>query len=509
MIFVCLGGPKAHEHPGQALKSCPDTTPSQIEFFSNRQSRALSNRSLGRPDSRASFAAGAKSLCAPHGVAQFLFDYFAGEEGMFQQLRDLVAFAYGIRLVTEVFHEYDQFAPVAGIDDSGIAHQALFRHTRAGLDDATRGRHKLNCDSGVYTGGATCRQRDVLGRIKIVTDVFSGMCYCGQHRDRGESFDFEHAHSFCQMSHHSGSAPQVDPQVPYFSEAAVRKVLRYDDLIPAMERALIDFSTGKVLQPVRGILPVEQYHGLFGIMPAVYGDIMGAKLVTLFAGNSDVGLPTHQGIIVLLRATTGEPLAVLDGRLITEMRTAAVTAAATKLLADPDARVLAILGSGVQARAHWTALRLVRQFREVRIWSRTPNNAQALAEEIGGTAMSAEDAVRGADVVVTVANVCDPILFGRWLKPGALVNAVGAVGGTKRELDDAAMQGSVVVDSREAAMVESGDVLLSGAAVYAELGEILAGKRPKPSAGTTVFKSLGLAVEDLAAARLVLQSLRP
>ena len=111
------------------------------------------------------------------------------------------------------------------------------------------------------------------------------------------------------MSHHSGSTPQLDPQVPYFSEAAVRKVLRYDDLIPAMERALIDFSTGKVLQPVRGILPVEQYHGFFGIMPAVYGDIMGAKLVTLFPDNGDIGLPTHQGIIVLLRATTGEPLA--------------------------------------------------------------------------------------------------------------------------------------------------------------------------------------------------------
>jgi ornithine cyclodeaminase/alanine dehydrogenase-like protein (mu-crystallin family) len=308
------------------------------------------------------------------------------------------------------------------------------------------------------------------------------------------------------MSHPPGSEPQLDPQVPYFSEAAVREVLHYEDLVPAMERALIDFSTGKVLQPVRSILPVSQYHGFFGIMPAVYGDIMGAKLVTLFPENGSIGLPTHQGIIVLLRATSGEPLAVLDGRLITEMRTAAVTAAATKLLADPNASVLAILGSGVQARAHWKALQLVRQFREVRIWSRNPGNAQTLAEEIGGTAMSREDAVRGADVVVTVANVSDPILFGRWLKPGALVNAVGAVGATKRELDDAAMQGSVVIDSREAALVESGDVLLSGANIYAELGELLAGTKPRPAAGTTVFKSLGLAVEDLAAAKLVIDS---
>ena len=210
-----------------------------------------------------------------------------------------------------------------------------------------------------------------------------------------------------------------------------------------------------------------------------------------------------------MRATTGEPLATLDGRLITEMRTAAVTAAATKLLANPNAAVLAILGSGVQARAHWKALQLVRQFREIRIWSRNAAHAQALADEIGGTATSAEDAVRGADVVITVANVSEPILFGRWLKPGALVNAVGAVGATRRELDDVAMQDAVVVDSRKAAMVESGDVLLSGAAVYAELGEILAGKKPRPSAGTTVFKSLGLAVEDLAAAKLVMDSIRP
>ena len=306
------------------------------------------------------------------------------------------------------------------------------------------------------------------------------------------------------MNHQSASASKLDPQVPYFSEAAVREVLRYEDLIPAMERALIDFSSGKVLQPVRSILPVAQHHGFFGIMPAVYGDIMGAKLVTLFPDNANIGLPTHQGIIVLLRATTGEPLAVLDGRLITEMRTAAVTAAATKLLADSNASVLAILGSGVQARAHWKAMQLVRQFREVRIWSRNSTNAQTLAEEIGATATSAEDAVRGADVVVTVANVADPILFGRWLKPGALVNAVGAVGATRRELDNEAMQGSVVVDSRAAAQVESGDILLSGATVYAELGEILAGTKPRPSATTIVFKSLGLAVEDLAAARLVI-----
>ena len=306
------------------------------------------------------------------------------------------------------------------------------------------------------------------------------------------------------MTHDTGSGAQFEPSVPFLDESAIRKVLRYEDLISAIERALIDFSTGKVLQPVRSILPSAEHQGFFGIMPAVYGDVMGAKLVTLFPLNAGTALPTHQGIIALLSAKTGQPMAVLDGRLITEMRTAAVTAVATNLLASADASVLAILGSGVQARAHFDALHLVRKFSQVRIWSRDPSHAHATAAEIGATVTSAEDAVRGADVVVTVTGASEPILQGQWIKPGALVNAVGAVGPTRRELDTAAMQGAVIVDSREAAAVESGDILLAGAPIYAELGEILAGRRPKPAAGHTVFKSLGLAVEDIAAGKLVL-----
>jgi thiomorpholine-carboxylate dehydrogenase len=296
-------------------------------------------------------------------------------------------------------------------------------------------------------------------------------------------------------------------QVPYFDEAAVQHVLRYETLIPAMERALADFSSGKVVQPVRSILPVAEHQGFFGVMPAVYGDIMGAKLVTLYPGNAGTALPTHQGIIALLRATTGEPLAMMDGRLITEMRTAAVTAVATKHLSKPDSRVLAILGSGVQARAHFAALRAVRQFDEVRVWSRNSDHAQALAKEIGARAMTAEDAVRDADVVVTVTHAAEPVLLGKWLKAGALVNAVGAVGATNREVDDTAMQGAVVVDSREAAQVEAGEILMAGASVYAELGEIVAGTKAKPTADRVVFKSLGLAVEDLAAGKLVMESM--
>jgi thiomorpholine-carboxylate dehydrogenase len=295
--------------------------------------------------------------------------------------------------------------------------------------------------------------------------------------------------------------------LPFLDEAAVREVLRVADLIPAMERALIDFSAGRVLQPVRSIIDVPQHNARMGIMPAVYGGIMGVKLVNVYPDNAALGLPTHQAIIAVFRAHTGEPLAVMDGRLITELRTAAVSAVATKLLASPAAKTLAVLGSGVQARAHVRALSLVRKFDEIRVWSRNPQHAQAFAGEMSATATSAEDAVRSADVVVTCTDSPEPVLRGAWLKPGVLVNAVGAVGPARRELDDNAMRGAVVVDSREAAMQESGDVLLAGAQIYAELGELLAGTKPLPKAEVTVFKSLGLAVEDLAAAKLVLEKL--
>jgi len=168
--------------------------------------------------------------------------------------------------------------------------------------------------------------------------------------------------------------------------------------------------------------------------------------------------------------------------------------------------VVAILGSGVQARAHLEALSVVRKFSEIRIWSRNGTNAQSLASEVGGVAMSADDAVRAADVVITVTHSPEPVLHGKWLRPGALVCAVGAVGLRNRELDEEAMQGTVIVDSREAAEVESGDIFLAKAKVFAELGEIVAGKVAKPDANVTVFKSLGLAIEDLASAKLVLES---
>jgi thiomorpholine-carboxylate dehydrogenase len=289
----------------------------------------------------------------------------------------------------------------------------------------------------------------------------------------------------------------------YLGEERVRQLLRWDELIPAMERALAAFSRGQVLQPVRQMLTIEERKRYFGIMPAVAEDAMGAKLLSFYPGNAGTGVPTHLAMILLFRTDTGEPLAVIDGRLVTEMRTAAVSAAVTKYLAPSDSRVLALLGSGVQARAHLQALSHVRRFEEVRAWSRTATHAERFAEQHGARAMAIEAAVRGADVVVTATNAIEPILEGGWLKPGAHVNAVGSPRPDWRELDDCAMANIVVVDSREAVLKEAGDVLLSGAAIYAEAGEIFAGTKKAPAGATTVFKSVGLAIEDVAAAKLV------
>ena len=291
----------------------------------------------------------------------------------------------------------------------------------------------------------------------------------------------------------------------FLNEEQVRNHLRMSDLIPAMEKALIDFSAGKVTQPARSVIKVEvaAATGFLGLMPAHTLEGLGLKAVTFYPSNAEHGIPTHMATIFLVDPQTGEPLAIMDGRLITEMRTAAVSAAATKLLASRDAKILAILGSGVQAHSHFEALQLVRHFEGIRVWSPTREHAERFAKEIGATAMQAEDAARGADVIVTVTNSKTPVLKGSWLKLGCHVNAIGACRPDWHELDDDAMSNVVFVDSREGALRESGDVILSGAKIYAELGEALAGKVPPRATETTIFKSLGMAAEDIAAATLV------
>ncbi len=285
-------------------------------------------------------------------------------------------------------------------------------------------------------------------------------------------------------------------------ESAVSGLLRMQEVIPTMKRALANFSSGKVVQPVRTMLPVSEHQGFLGLMPAYTGSALGTKLVAFYPRNS--GVPTHHATILLFKPETGEPLVTMDGRLITEVRTAAVSAVATEHLARSDASVLAIIGSGVQAHSHLEALTLVREFREVRVWS--PRRAAAFAREHGvRAAASAEEAVRGADVVVTATTSPTPVLSGEWLSPGAHVNAVGAPRPDWRELDDEVLRRArIYVDSREAAMTESGDVIAAGE-IFAEIGEVAAGTKPgrRSEEEITLFKSLGLAVEDVATAELV------
>jgi alanine dehydrogenase len=290
-------------------------------------------------------------------------------------------------------------------------------------------------------------------------------------------------------------------------EAEVGRLLRMEDLIPAVARALADLSAGRVVQPVRTVLPITEHQGFFGVMPAHAG-ALGAKLVTFYPNNE--GIPTHHALILLFRPETGEPLAIMDGRLITEMRTAAASAVATQLLARHEASVLAILGSGVQARSHLEALRQVRSFRQVRVWS--PRNAKSFAQRYGvQPAKSAEEAVRGADVVTVATTSTTPVLLGEWLSPGAHVNAVGATRPDWRELDDETLhRARLFVDSRDAATRESGDVI-AAVHVFAEVGEVITGVRPGRTTAEeiTLFKSVGVAVEDVVSADLVYRRAAP
>jgi len=252
----------------------------------------------------------------------------------------------------------------------------------------------------------------------------------------------------------------------------------------------------------------EADHGLLFIKPAQVGNALVTKLITLVPSNAARGIPSLLATIVLMDPASGRPLAVMEGARLTALRTAAASAVAAKALAARRSLTLGILGSGVLARSHAQMMRLVRPIETIKVWSPTSAHARACAIDIGGQACdTAEEAVRGSDIVCTVTNAQTPVLLGRWLKPGAFVAAVGAPRPTWRELDDEAMRNLVVADQREAAEKESGDVILSGAAIYAEIGEILGGKLDRPTEGTTViFKSLGLAIEDAVAAELVFRA---
>src|SRR5437764_2096603 len=274
-----------------------------------------------------------------------------------------------------------------------------------------------------------------------------------------------------------------------------------------MSEALLALSAGKVQQPMRTVLPVTEHKGFFAVMPA-YGGALGAKLVTFYPHNK--GVHTHHAMILLFRPETGEPLVTMDGRLITEMRTAAVSAVATDKLARADTSVLAILGSGVHVRSRLEVMRILGKFRDVRVWS--PRNADSFAKQFNvRAAASAEEAVRGADVIVVATAATTLVLMGEWLSPGTHINAVGATRPDWRELDDELLRRArIYVESREAAMKESGDVIAAGK-IFAEIGEVIAGSKNgrETDEEITLFKSVGVAIEDIAAANLVYRKAGP
>jgi ornithine cyclodeaminase/alanine dehydrogenase-like protein (mu-crystallin family) len=307
------------------------------------------------------------------------------------------------------------------------------------------------------------------------------------------------------------------------AERDVRALVPLTDLIPAMETALAEYSAGRVTQPVRSVVPIPAYEAFFGVMPAAIETpaTLGAKLVTVYPGNRARGLPSHLAAIVLFDYATGALAAVLDGRYITEARTAAVSAVSVKCLARPHAQVLAVVGSGVQARSHCEALQHVAAFREIRVWSPSSDRRDAFARELSTSGLpvrsvsSASVAVRGADVIVLATSSPKPVIAADDVGDGAHICAVGACRPDQREMSSALIKRArVFVDSRAGALQEAGDLLLPISEgvitedhIAGELGEVLIGRVPGRTlaADITIFKSLGMAVEDVAAARLAVE----
>jgi ornithine cyclodeaminase/alanine dehydrogenase-like protein (mu-crystallin family) len=306
------------------------------------------------------------------------------------------------------------------------------------------------------------------------------------------------------------------------SQQEVEELLDMEGCIEAMAEALASLARGDVHVPMRIVVRPAGEDTFLGLMPAHRGGgapLYSLKTVCVFPDNPERGLDAHQGTVTLFDGETGETRAIMNASAITAIRTAAVSAVATRLLAREDVRELGILGAGVQARSHLEALRLVRDFDTVRIFSPTAAHAQALAKEVGAEAVgSAQEAVSGADIVVTATSAVDPVLRREWLKPGAHVNVIGGRPPTMRELDVATVADSAFyVDRRESAEKEAfdyQDALEAGAIgpdhIRGEIGEVLIGTAPGRQSPDelTVFRSLGLAVEDLAAAEYVVRRAR-
>lgn len=303
------------------------------------------------------------------------------------------------------------------------------------------------------------------------------------------------------------------------NQAEVARLLPMGECMDVMAEALKTLARGEAILPLRTMMWLPERVGLLGTMPAYLARprALGLKVITLFPGNLGTEYETHQGVVLLFGAEHGQPLAIMDAGEITAIRTAAVSGVATRLLARADAHDLALLGSGVQARTHLAAMLLARPLTRVRVWSRTWERAQRFAEDASrrhGIAVepvaTGREAVAGADIICTLTGSSQPVLLGDWIAPGAHTNAVGAATPTARELDTAAVVRSrLFVDRRESTLNEAGDFLIprrEGAVgdehILGELGEVLLGRVPGRASPDeiTLFKSLGLAIEDVASA---------
>ena len=311
-------------------------------------------------------------------------------------------------------------------------------------------------------------------------------------------------------------------KVLFVNESSVQELLPMEACVGLMREALTTLARGDAVLPLRGIMWLPDRSGALGVMPGYLGEprSFGLKVISVMNANHGTAYDSHQGVVMLFGLVHGEPLAIMDATAITAIRTAAASAAATDALARKDAGDLALLGSGTQARSHLAAMRVVRKLRRVRVWSRSRENAERFARqaagEHGGTievAASAEDAVRGADLICTTTSAREPVLRGAWISPGAHVNAVGSCFAGARELDTEAVRRSrLYTDCRESCLHEAGDFLIARnegaipeAHLLGELGEVFLGKVPGrvSQEDVTLYESLGIALEDLASAHYI------
>ena len=314
----------------------------------------------------------------------------------------------------------------------------------------------------------------------------------------------------------------------FINKEKIASLLPMDECIEVMEKMFRSLANGEILQPLRSLMWLPDKKGLLGMMPGHAGDlgVMGIKVISVFHNNREAGVPSHQGVVILFDAEHGQPLMIFDGLEITAIRTAAASAVATELLARENAEVLTIIGSGEQAKRHIEAMLVVRKIKQIRLWSRNEKNAVQLANEMSGdynipfhVKKTVQEAVKDADIICTVTSSPQPIVMGEWISAGTHINAVGSSTASTRELDTATvLKSKLFTDCYESLFNEAGDFLIpkkEGAItdnhVKGEIGEVLIGKKKgrKSNEEVTLFKSLGIAAEDIYSAWHVYQKINP